>query len=414
MNKFGYFLMGAALLLAACNDKGSEPQEQRGEPQKIKFTQTDIKLLNSTGDFSDALLARTCEAAGENANVAISPVSMAADMAMVANLAGGKSYDEIAAALGLAGYDLSQINETYRTLLTGLPAVDPDTKLVIGSSMWFDPKVSNVAQEASPRLQSHYNAHVVALKEGDDVQAMQDSWVNEVTDGLIVKAPKIKKGTMITLINAIAFEGQWTNRFDAAQTCDGAFTNAAGERVNTPMMHNSDLYAHAYDNDGTTIVLLPYGRNSTFLMHIIMPAAGTDIRQYASQFSMSALIDDIKAAQQSNASHAHIDLTMPKFRIEMTTDFNDVLKKCGIDNAFNNLLNVVSPDLYLQQVQQSVMIDVDESGTKAAAVTSAEIACTSIGPVSGRVEINRPFLFVITESDSGIALFSGIVSDPSR
>ena len=413
MKQLYLVLLATITLLAACNSNSDEPGSA-AQPQKIKFTQTDTELLGSTAGFADALLARSCEAAEANTNIAISPVSMAADMAMVANLAGGESYDEIAATIGLAGYDIDQINATYRTLLTGLPTVDPDTKLVIGSGMWFSPKVTYVAEEAAPRLQSHFDAHVVALKDDDDVQAMQDNWVRDVTGGLIVKAPKIDKNTLITLINAIAFEGQWTNRFEEAQTRDGAFTNAAGNTVITPMMHNGDLAASAYNCDGTTVVMLPYGQKAAFMMHVVMPPAGTDIRSFAAQFSMRALAADIKAAQQGGTRHSRIDLTMPKFRIETTTDYNAILYNLGIKSAFVNLENAISNNLRLSQVQQAVMIDVDERGTKAAAATSAEIGPTSIGPVTGRVEINRPFLFVITENDSGIALFSGIVSDPTR
>jgi serpin B len=70
-------------------------------------------------------------------------------------------------------------------------------------------------------------------------------------------------------------------------------------------------------------------------------------------------------------------------------------------------------NLFLSRVMQKTFLEVNEEGTEAAAVTGAVITLTSVPPPPIEVTIDRPFLCVIEDSESGLILFAGTIHDPA-
>ena len=70
--------------------------------------------------------------------------------------------------------------------------------------------------------------------------------------------------------------------------------------------------------------------------------------------------------------------------------------------------------LYVGSVIQKTHIELDEKGTKAAAVTVIDMKCeaTCVEPVREKKEVilNRPFAFAIVDTESGTPVFAGIVN----
>jgi serine protease inhibitor len=113
-----------------------------------------------------------------------------------------------------------------------------------------------------------------------------------------------------------------------------------------------------------------------------------------------------------------VELTMPKFKIEYKALLNDALCNMGMENAFTDQADFsrlfVEPyGLFISRVIHKAVIEVNEEGTEAAAVTGVEISLTSLPPEKPVLMINRPFLFFIKEKYSGTVLFAGKLVDPS-
>ncbi|MEG3070289.1 MAG: serpin family protein [Candidatus Syntrophopropionicum ammoniitolerans] len=68
----------------------------------------------------------------------------------------------------------------------------------------------------------------------------------------------------------------------------------------------------------------------------------------------------------------------------------------GIVPANNN-----SDDVYISDVRHKTYIDVDETGTEAAAVTSVEMRQTSMPLYDFNMKVDRPFFYVIHDSETG-------------
>ncbi|MFA5642339.1 MAG: serpin family protein, partial [Bacteroidales bacterium] len=112
-----------------------------------------------------------------------------------------------------------------------------------------------------------------------------------------------------------------------------------------------------------------------------------------------------------------LDLFLPKFKFDYEIEFNDILKKMGITDAFipklANFSRISSEqELVISKVLQKTAIEVNEKGSEAAAVTSVGIGVTSMPP-KNEFRVNRPFVFVISEKFTGTILFAGKVEVPS-
>ena len=76
----------------------------------------------------------------------------------------------------------------------------------------------------------------------------------------------------------------------------------------------------------------------------------------------------------------------------------------------------INPDLilYIGSVIQKTHIELDENGTKAAAVTIIDMKCetTSVREPEPRkrVILDRPFAFAIMDTETGTPVFAGIVN----
>jgi serpin B len=103
--------------------------------------------------------------------------------------------------------------------------------------------------------------------------------------------------------------------------------------------------------------------------------------------------------------------------MEYEITYNDILKSMGMEHAFNEgladfsgIADVSPQNLYISEVKHKTFVRVDEEGTEAAAVTSVGVGLTSLPP---SMTVNRPFVFIIHERESGTNLFMGKVKDPS-
>jgi len=116
------------------------------------------------------------------------------------------------------------------------------------------------------------------------------------------------------------------------------------------------------------------------------------------------------------------EVMLPRFKVEYETDLNDALKTLGMSEAFDPNLADFSGiaevkqggRIYISKVKHKTFAEVNEEGTKAAAVTGVEMGVTSaIVPTQPfTMKVNRPFLFVIRDNATGTILFIGSIADP--
>jgi len=163
---------------------------------------------------------------------------------------------------------------------------------------------------------------------------------------------------------------------------------------------------------GYEALKMPYGRGK-FGMVILLPDVGKTTGQIMAQMT-PAIWETLKGSLTANNK---VDVWLPRFKFTWESNLNEILSSLGMAVAFSpdnaNFSKINSTDkLFISKVKHKTFIDVNEEGTEAAAATSVSIGVTSTAPGGPKFHANRPFLFFITEEDTGAILFAGKVENP--
>jgi serpin B len=166
------------------------------------------------------------------------------------------------------------------------------------------------------------------------------------------------------------------------------------------------------EQSGYEALKMPYGRGK-FGMVILLPDIGKTTDQIIAQMTPTVW-ETLKTSLTANTK---VDVWLPRFKFTWESDLNDILSSLGMAVAFSrdnaNFSKINSTDqLFITKVKHKTFIDVNEEGTEAAAVTSVGVGTTSVGPNGFEFHVIRPFLFFITEEDTGAILFAGKVENP--
>jgi len=238
-----------------------------------------------------------------------------------------------------------------------------------------------------------------------------NNWVSERTEGRIEDL--IPKGlidalTRLVLTNAIYFNAAWQYPFQADMTEDGPFYLLNGVEVTVPMMRQTETFSYA-EGDGYQAVELPYD-GGELSMVILLPQAG---HFEAFEGSLDAQqVDGIIARLE----HRQVTLAMPRFEFESSFGLKRTLAAMGMPVAFSGEADFSgmtgNSDLFIADVIHKAFVSVDEAGTEAAAAT-AVVMPTAMPPEEPiEVTVNRPFVFLIHDIETGTILFVGCVVNP--
>lgn len=227
---------------------------------------------------------------------------------------------------------------------------------------------------------------------------------------------------VVVLMNAVYFKGVWAIKFDEAHSARGTFTLSKRGPQPCAMMTHTDkkmLYSEA---DGMQVVELPYGTtDGRFVATVMLPpdiegALADFVSQFSSSDGAALLVKKISSLQPK-----HVKLQLPRFKIEfgahdLKPELQSTFGMIDTVNGRGQFLAMSSDrDVHLSSVLHKVVVEVNEEGSKAAAVTGSimisRAAISALAPPK-EVIVNRLFLFLIRDSVTEMHLFAGIVQDP--
>jgi serpin B len=150
-------------------------------------------------------------------------------------------------------------------------------------------------------------------------------------------------------------------------------------------------------------------------MSIVLPKAVDGLAAVEGELTGPALRQWLAECDRALATEAEVYL--PKFKLNYRLQLGKVLSDLGMASAFGARADFSgmtgSRDLHLAEVMHQAFVDVNEEGTEAAAATAVTVRVTSVARTP-QFRIDRPFLFLIREKQSGSILFLGRVSDPTQ
>jgi len=354
----------------------------------------------------------------ENINMFISPLSISIALVMLYNGAESLTKDAMAEALQLKGMQVSDVNGTYRKMSESLKNIESSVSLTIGNSIWarksFEPSIKDDYKQI---LHDNFSSELLT-REFSDPQTVEEinQWVKRETGGKIEKYfDRLDRDASMLLINAVYFKGEWVKKFNESRTLQRSFTLSSGRRIKVDMMANTGNYLY-YSGEGAQAARLPYGRGK-IAMYVILPDEGTDLDSYVDELEQEKLDGII-----SRMIDTEIELQIPRLKLEYgKKQLNKALTRMGMGIAFNGAfadfrgIASVDPErLFVSSVDHKAVVEVNEKGTEAAAVTSIGIRATSMIMTARRFVVNRPYLFLIRDDRSGLILFMGKILDPTK
>ena len=344
-------------------------------------------------------------------NKMISPLSIYMALGMANLGAAGTTRDSILEAMDLGSSSTDDLNNTASSLMTQLPQADPRVALYIANSVWSNKNLALLPSYLDA-VQQYYGAKAQALDFSSPSAAQTiNQWVNAETRQMI---PSIISSTdpseLAILVNAVYFKGTWTYGFDPGATKDMPFTRGDGVEESVPTMSLPKAGGLPFYGDTVTITGLPYGAGN-FALYAIMPNAPLGIRDLLSMLTPARI-----AWWLQNLDTTFLQLYFPKFDFDYQADsIMNCLTNMGMGIAFSpaaDFSNLSATPSMISKVIHKTAIQVDESGTKAAAATGVVSVGLAEGAPPPSIYYNRPFVFLITERTSGTILFVGVLNDP--
>ena len=372
---------------------------------------TQLELPDNNNDFACNLFRTIRQKKHGDRSIIISPISVSYMLGMLGEGAEGETRQQITDVLGLGG-SVKDINKYFKKIMDEAANVDTTVTLNIANCINVNSAMNiRLIPQYQANMQQYYSAQVDALNFNMSSSVDHiNNWCKNHTGGMIPRIlNQLDPGDAMYLINAVYFKASWTEKFDPKNTRDRYFTKQDGSVVEHKMMHLSIKAAYGR-NDLCEMLRLPYG-NGAFSMNVLLPRKGKTIDDVIQSLSAQQLEQQRLHEMKTN----NVDILLPRFNTECETYLEQILSTMGMPLAFSpraaQFTNMAQDEeLWISMMKQKAKIEVNEKGTKAAAVTVVGMRTKSLssgGSPGVEFHATRPFVYYIVENSTGVIYFMG-------
>lgn len=397
----GFRLFPIALLAVLAAGCSLEPTH------KIYYTETvsAVDSTNKVGVDIYKILAK------DEGNLCISPLSIATNLSTVLAGARGKTADELNAVLGIPpGGGIHEGFSELRATIEGTNSEDCQT--ILANVLAYQEGMDLNAQFLGI-LDKNYSAARLPLNfanRSDDARDRLNTWIAENTKGRIqgfLTGDDITPYTRVILANALTFDAKWDREFDPNDTKEAPFFPEDEREVSVPMMKRKGVFRLSAPADGVQVLRLPY-RGGQVEMVLVLPVMGEKLKTVERALSVRQLQQWVDRCQSEPS-----EVYLPRFTGHTRSDLLGALSQLGMACAFKptcaDFSGITSEPYHVGLVKHGCYVEVDEEGTKAAAVTATGLLG---GGAGDEFRADRPFLYFIRETTSGAILLMGRVTNP--
>uniref|UniRef100_A0A1I7V288 SERPIN domain-containing protein n=1 Tax=Caenorhabditis tropicalis TaxID=1561998 RepID=A0A1I7V288_9PELO len=342
-----------------------------------------------------------------NESLVFSPISIALVLSLLHTGARGRTKEQIGDVLLNGASDdqfvnhFSFINEKLKSGVNGVE-VHVANRVYLKKGFTANPSFLSVALK-------NYGADAKTIDFGTLTAVREiNTFVKEVTKAKIneiVDKDNLKNAVSL-LINAIYFKGDWQETFDGYSIADKDFTTYSGHVKKVSFMKEM-MSDRGYSSDEIFQVLhLPYA-DPNFQFSVFLPKEKNTLKQALAKLDSKRIQNLLKGVKTT-----FMNIELPKFTIEKETELKNHLVRLGISDIFTDYANLsgLAENIKISGGFHKAIIEVNEDGTTAAAVTSVKAV-----PMSMRMETpvdfkaDHPFFFTLNYQNHPI--FMGVFNE---
>jgi serine protease inhibitor len=383
-----------------------------------KYVNTEIvntdeynKVIKANKDFAFEVF-NTVATDEKDKNVFISPISLTFALSMVYNGAMGETAENFAETMNISGVEFDKLNDSMLYLKYRLTKTK-DSKIAIANSLWGNERVK-FKDKFINDMNKYYKAEITSLDFTNPSSVKQiNKWVSDKTNKMIDKIiEKTSPDDILYLMNAIYFKGNWKEEFDKDDTYQRDFNKPDGTISKVDMMHKYETDTMYTDKGKYKAARLSYGENERIGITFILPKGNNTVSNLLGELNGEKYQEIVNSMYEAELE----TLAIPKFKMKYKRELIPDLEKIGMTLPFSDKANFMGladiSNLIISEVFQKAIIDLNEKGTEAAAVTSIQVKETAAMSDPLNFIADRPFVFILDDTETDTILFMGVLSNP--
>ncbi|XP_053602607.1 alaserpin-like isoform X18 [Plodia interpunctella] len=342
-------------------------------------------------------------------SVVLSAFSVLTPLAQLSLASEGASHDELLNAIGMPNDNSTK--EVFTSLTKDVSKIQ-GVELKLASKVYVAANYE-LNEQFQATTKKVFNSEVQNVNFVKNLEAAKtiNTWVEDQTNKRIkdlVEPSELDGSTRAVLVNAIYFKGSWLEKFDPKLTQNKKFQVSKDKSVDLPFMYKNKNFKYGESQElNAQLLELPYqGEEASFL--VVLP------REVDGLAALEEKLKDPTVLQKAidNMSPQEVNVYLPKFKIETTTDLKQALENMDVKKVFDasqaKLTGLLkSPEtLFISAAKQKAFIEVNEEGAEAAAANVFQVL-TRASFVAPCMEFlaDRPFFFILRSNH--VDLFAG-------
>lgn len=384
------------------NDNPEEPEE---EPEEEPIEDIDY----NSEDFSYEFLKMESKE-NEGTNIIYSPLSIKYALNLLNEGANGKTKEEIDNIIG----DLKLTK--YKNI---------DKVMSLANSVWIREQYKDgVLDSYNKAVEDKYNAEI----KYDKFESAKNinRWISDKTFGIIndfFTDERIKddEELFMILVNALAIDMEWDSNFSTNNTANGIF-DKDGSNLNVAFMKKSNVFedgiSYKIDDDVTVLAMdLKEYDGVQLEFDAIMPNEEA-LDEFITNIDSQKIDKYLSNLTKASETEDDVNVKVPKFDFDYSIMLKQELMAMGMKEAFGHSADfskITGDDsLYVNDAIHKADIEFSEEGIRAAAVTTFMLDSKALISENDVINVNidKPFLFVIRDKETGEVWFVGSVYNP--